>query len=260
MVNLFVNFREHLSIETQKEIETEMLSLADAGFSKRLFNLCGLAYRSFDIFEADGVTLFDLNRDELNVELKESFDLVTNFGTTEHVVNQFLAMKSIHEAVALNGLIYHDLPMGGYLEHGYFCYTPLLFRDIAKANDYEIVFHAYSKGGPTVAPRYMFENGYPETSYINFGIEVIFRKTALAPFRLPLELSTSVGLDPSFSDRYDLQISSANALLLADKINTNHMLSENLSISDSMDLSKVRASELVREFLYRLRRRVTFGK
>jgi hypothetical protein len=55
-----------------------------------LGDLCrqiGLDYLALDIFEGRDVLCFDLNRASLSQELRESFDLVLNFGTTEHVFN-----------------------------------------------------------------------------------------------------------------------------------------------------------------------------
>ena len=43
----------------------------------------------------------------------------------------------------------------------------------------------------------MVENGYPEREYYDCGIECILRKNQSAPFRMPLETSTSLGLSKS---------------------------------------------------------------
>lgn len=90
-------------------------------------NACGFKYCALDIFDAEDTILFDLNLHEVPKNLHQQFDLVTNFGTTEHVINQLLAMKTIHNLAKSGGIIYHDLPMSGYHYHGYFSYTPLFF-------------------------------------------------------------------------------------------------------------------------------------
>ena len=54
----------------------------------------------------------------------------------------------------------------------------------------------YSRAGsPTFAPGFMTDNGYPEPHYFDFGIEFIFQKTSPDPFRMPLETSTSLGVN-----------------------------------------------------------------
>lgn len=41
----------------------------------------------------------------------------------------------------------------------------------------------------------MTGNGYPEPHYFDCGIEFIFQKTSSAPFWMPLETSTSLGIN-----------------------------------------------------------------
>lgn len=83
--------------------------------------------------------IFDLNYDVIDDDKKEYYDVVLNFGTTEHVFNQWNSFEVMHDALKVGGVLYSVLPASGYLDHGYYCYTPLFFADLAKANGYEIV-------------------------------------------------------------------------------------------------------------------------
>lgn len=180
----------------------ELQKLADGGFMSELLEKCGMDYVALDIFQAPKTTIFDLNFEEPGEELRGQFDLVTNFGTTEHILNQLQALKTMHEVTKPGGLMYHDLPLGGFLQHGYFCYTPVLFEHIAKANNYTVVFQGYAKGNYVQATRTMAERGYPDPGYYDYGIETILRKTSDAPFRAPLETSTSLGLEDEVGNAY----------------------------------------------------------
>lgn len=174
----------------------ELRRLADGGKMSRLMEMCGFSYCAFDIFADDKVTLLDINLHDLPPQFADRFDLVTNFGTTEHVFDQVRAFRLMHDAAKTGGIIYHDLPMGGYLYHGYFNYTPLLFRHMAIANDYEIIFEHYGiSNAPTPVSPDMAENGFGDTHYRDAAIEFALKKTTNAPFRLPLEIGTSLGLD-----------------------------------------------------------------
>jgi len=176
--------------------DAEIAALANRGMLTRTLKACGFSYRALDIFDAEDTTLFDLNLQDPGEDLTGKFDLVTNFGTTEHVINQYRSMKTMHELAKPGGLIYHDLPFSGYHNHGYFCYNPLLFRHLADANGYRIVMQHYSKAAvPTKAPAFMTENGYSDPHYFDAGIEFIFQKTSAAPFRMPLETSTSLDVN-----------------------------------------------------------------
>jgi hypothetical protein len=90
------------------------------------------------------------------------------------------------------------LPLSGFHTHGYFSYNPLLFNEVAAANQYEVILQGYSKGARASAPAFMRENGFPDGEYYDFGIEFILQKTADAPFRVPLETSTSLGVSDAF--------------------------------------------------------------
>jgi hypothetical protein len=178
--------------------EAEYERLADGGLMATLMAACGFDYQALDIFEAERTTLFDLNVDAPGKALAGRFDLVTNFGTTEHVINQLRCFRTMHELARVGGILYHDLPHGGFPDHGYFHYTPRFFEDLARANDYAVEALRISQGEsrrPTDALRAL---GYRTESYFDFGVEAVLRKTGDRPFAVPLETSTSRVLDVGF--------------------------------------------------------------
>lgn len=171
--------------------------MAASGWMADLMTDCGFDYTAIDIFESNKTILFDLNADKVPADLAGQFDLVTNFGTTEHILNQYNCFLTAHEFTKTGGLIYHDLPMGGYFFHGYFSYTPMFFMHLADANEYEIVYRYYWKApgdaGATPAAPELTAHGWPESWVQDWGIEFVFRKTTAAPFRLPIEIGTAAG-------------------------------------------------------------------
>ena len=126
--------------------------VASGGQLGHLLRGAGFDYTAFDIFEAPDTKVMDLNIQIVPPDLQGQFDLVTNYGTTEHVLNQMLAIRSIHDLAKPHGLIHHDLPMGGYYLHCYFTYNPSLFHDLATANGYRLVFQEISSGSWRRAP------------------------------------------------------------------------------------------------------------
>jgi SAM-dependent methyltransferase len=167
-------------------------------------------YLAFDIFQAPGTRIFDLNREGLPPDLAGRFDLVLNFGTTEHVLNQFNAFKVIHEALAPGGLAFHQLPMTGWFDHGYFNYNPRLFADLAAANRYDLERLDFSEPqgfwrveewvklpanakNPVDFQTSLALLGESSPAVPNGLVNVLVRKTQVAPFRLPLDVLTSGG-------------------------------------------------------------------
>lgn len=112
---------------------------ANGAFVGELFERVGMNYVSFDIADGYKTVILDLNRAQLPPRLHAKFDLVLNFGTTEHILNQFNCFQVMHDATKVGGHIYHSLPAIGYVDHGYITYTGRFFFDIAGYNEYEIV-------------------------------------------------------------------------------------------------------------------------
>lgn len=89
-----------------------------------------------------GTHMVDLNK-PLGVQngarrLLGQFDLVTDFGTTEHVFDFCQAWRTIHELGKPGSLIAFEKPYQGYPEHGFYNVHQTLILDLAHANGYEI--------------------------------------------------------------------------------------------------------------------------
>lgn len=176
--------------------DSQLEKIADGGFLGELLTFAGFRYVALDIFDAPRTILFDLNRHAPGPNLRGRFDMVLNFGTTEHVFNQFAAFQTIHDLAKPGGTIYHDLPMAGFFDHAFFRYDPLFFRSLIAANDYTLVAQQFSTGYPKPSTSEMRKNGLTVESFHDVGIEVIIRKMQDTPFRVPLEQSTSLSTKP----------------------------------------------------------------
>ncbi len=96
-------------------------------------------YASIDTNGHNNAHVFDMNKDlATDYGYHEKFDLVTNFGTTEHICNQAQIFKNMHDLCTINGLMIGIVPFQGALNHGFFNYQPLFFEHIALANDYDM--------------------------------------------------------------------------------------------------------------------------
>jgi hypothetical protein len=166
-------------------------------------DLADIEYNSIDVCPGLKTEILDLNFDQIPARLRGRYDVVLNFGTTEHIFNQWNCFEVIHDALKAGGVVYHQLPSSGYLDHGYYCYTPLFFKEIAQANGYQIEalevtpagessFEGLgipSRSGDTLlhAPGSLNENDrVPATN-----MHVILRKVADTRFRVSLEIATA---------------------------------------------------------------------
>lgn len=168
-----------------------------------LLELCGMKYKSLDISPMYNTDIFDLNFQNVATQDCGNADVVLNFGTTEHVFNQFNAFKVIHDLCSLNGFMVHCLPCSGYCDHGFFQYTGRFFYELAGINNYEIIYSSYEglsyfdlllsdKQYATIFPalkKYISSDKIEIPSYCHF---IIYKKIKNVPFSISLETSTSV--------------------------------------------------------------------
>ena len=107
--------------------------------SYQFFKMFGLKeVHAIDYSEIDGADIiFDLNT-ELPDELKGRFDYIIDGGTLEHIFDVAKAMKNISEMLCVGGTVIHILPVGGYVDHGFYSFSPTFFLDFYKLNGYDI--------------------------------------------------------------------------------------------------------------------------
>ncbi len=91
----------------------------------------------------------DLNRDlAADYDFHATFDLVTNLGTGEHVFDQRRVFENIHNLTKPGGLMLHVMPFVNWINHGFYNFNPVLYADLAAANDYGILrLGVANKGG-----------------------------------------------------------------------------------------------------------------
>lgn len=93
---------------------------------------------ALDISNYEGADiLLDLN--EKLPDKHRTFDFVMNIGTLEHVYNVATAMKSICELTKRGGYILNIGPAAGYVDHGFFSFSPAFFEDFYFENGYETI-------------------------------------------------------------------------------------------------------------------------
>ena len=163
----------------------EMCALSDMGLAAEAFRHAGFEYESFDVNDSLATMRFDLNTDSVGDSHRHRYDLVTNFGTTEHVFNQLNAFRVMHDLTREGGHMWHSVPLSGMVDHSLFSYHPKFFHHLAKNNFYEIVevevipmsddikgfpdFHQHLKGAEHFGARDNF-------------FQVVFRKPNSLPF------------------------------------------------------------------------------
>lgn len=162
-------------------------ALAGAPLSRDVLTALGARYESVDLTEAATIR-GDLNTYRVPADLRNSFDLVGNFGTTEHVFNQANCFEVIHDFAKVGGHMVHFVPMTGCIFHCLYKYDPKYFILLARENDYEIVYAGFGglERGREIDDRFETWARYDAartTRCDSHLVEVILRKTVDQAFR-----------------------------------------------------------------------------
>ncbi len=107
--------------------------------ARLLYEALGLNYQCVDIDGRVGSLVLDMNFDGAPPEHVGRYDLVTNHGTSEHLLNQYNVFKLMHDFARPGGIMIHAVPFTVHLEHGFFNYQPNFFECLARYNSYEIL-------------------------------------------------------------------------------------------------------------------------
>jgi SAM-dependent methyltransferase len=185
-------------------------------YISELFDLTpSIFYTSYDVCPALKTEIFDLNREACPPRYRGTFDVVLNFGTTEHIIDQVNCFRVMHDALRVGGVAVHQVPTIGWHGHGYVAYQPLFFDDLIRANGYEFIDRWYTRWQSsdldaaidirdpwTPASRASGEAEAPR-SVPNYNLNIILAKRVDAPFRISLELATShAALAAEVGERY----------------------------------------------------------
>jgi hypothetical protein len=79
---------------------------------------------------------FDLNQP---VDLPQQFDVVINHGTAEHIFRAAQVFQTMHDYTAPGGLMIHESPLVGMVDHGFYNLLPGLFVKLAERNQYQLL-------------------------------------------------------------------------------------------------------------------------
>ncbi|MGD9722053.1 MAG: hypothetical protein AB7O59_09925 [Pirellulales bacterium] len=73
------------------------------------------------------------------VTLSRRFNVIINHGTAEHVFNIAQVFRTMHDWTVPGGMMIHESPFTGWIDHGFYNLQPTLFVDVAEYNGYQIL-------------------------------------------------------------------------------------------------------------------------
>jgi len=165
--------------------------------AREFWTWLGFVYTSIDIDGSPGSIPLDLNYDRAPEPVRGQYDLVTNFGTTEHVANQLNAFELIHDLVAPGGIMIHELPVHGHVNHGLVNYNFKFFWMLARSNHYKFIDAILSREMEEDLPDNIVEflsefAQDPPSAFrsTDAGLRVVLQKRFDIPFVPPIDVNT----------------------------------------------------------------------
>ena len=173
------------------------------GSSKFFYELLGIKeYTSIDINGEYNSIPHDLNKPFTDETKFNKFDIVTDYGSCEHVFNVGECYRTLHNLLKPNGLMIIDQAL--LKGNGYFKFDETFIEGIATANGYKILYNSYviSTGNKTEngtwnqfhIPRNSdllnvldFSKLKKISSQHNIGIYAVMQKTKNEEFKMPYE-------------------------------------------------------------------------
>jgi len=178
----------------------------DAPWARQFWTWLELSYAAIDIDGSPGSIAMDLNYDDVPAALLGKYQLVTNFGTTEHVANQLNAFKIIHDLTDIGGVMIHNVPAQGMFNHGLVNYSPKFFWLLSRSNGYRWLHMDFTHSGdarglPSDMTQYIagFVPNFVERSNnyhaVDCGLIAIMQKVYDIPYVAPLDVNTGTHSD-----------------------------------------------------------------
>lgn len=158
-------------------------------------------YRNFCFCGPSRVVSIDLHGTDaaLQIDLNEpiwleggQFDIIVNHGTAEHIFNIGQVFRTMHDWCKVGGLMLHEAPFTGWVDHGFYNLQPTLFYDVAAANGYEIescaVAHLQTRLIWRIASQANLVELVKAGGVLNNSVLfVAMRKTNSEAFRVPMQ-------------------------------------------------------------------------
>lgn len=181
------------------DIVAAIRNAAQGDHKHRLFHLAKAVYGAlFDPTRLDAVDFngtpsalkLDLNEP---IALERQYDVTINNGTAEHIFNVGQFFKTMHECTKPDGLMFHDAPFTGWIDHGFYTLQPTLFFDVAAVNGYELLGMFYFDWQAKVLEKVFGRGAIPaliqkHKAEKNTNLIAVLRKAATeSPFISPFQ-------------------------------------------------------------------------
>lgn len=166
------------------EIDAPLFAIA------RIFYEVFYAPRAVEAIDYNGI---DSHKLDLNgpIDLGRQFDVCIDNGTAEHVFNIGQVFRTMHDHTRPGGVMIHDVPFTGHIDHGFYGIHSTLFFDLCLWNGYDMLSMSYIDADKVVDFQHrddivtMMEKG--EIARDSHWFVILRRPPTAEPFRVPVQ-------------------------------------------------------------------------
>lgn len=121
--------------------------------AKEIYSSLGVEHISIDLNGENGALPIDLDKPVPFIFLNQ-FDVITNYGTLEHVNNQVQAFKNVHDMCKKDGIMIHVLPPpGNWPKHCRYYYSEKFMKKLARICEYQMINYKSLDKSEYAAPK-----------------------------------------------------------------------------------------------------------
>jgi SAM-dependent methyltransferase len=225
------------------------------GSASELHLALGMNYACVDLDPSFDSIALDLNFDPAPAEHRGRYDLVTNHGTSEHIMNQLNVFQVMHDFTKPGGLMLHAVPFTVHLEHGFFNYQPNFFDALARYNGYKTL-------GMWVGPDWQLTSLVPwESGLLDYLVlnaktthllVVLLRRLHEAAFCVPFQGHYETMIPDAAAVRYSLVVDGE----LYDGKRFKQLSKAGKIVDSSRRVDEIGGRDLMRELRRRIMRRI----
>lgn len=190
--------------------------------SREFWQSLGFHYTCLDFDGHRDSVALDLNKDDVPGRFRGAFDLLVNTGTTEHVANQDNAFRVMHDLCRPGGIMIHEVPAGGLLNHGMFNYNMKFFWHLCRYNNYKPLYLRLASYLSSPVPQNIIDSNTQfsgEGEFVDSNctvpdlmITAVLQKPSAAPYVTPLDIPPDLIEKPTRPVLFKRMLRSASAL------------------------------------------------
>lgn len=137
---------------------------------------------ALDVSDYQGAKLICNLNESIHAKYYEQYDVIIDAGTLEHLSNIAVAVNNIFSLLRVDGIYYFSSPCDGWVDHGFFQFSPTFYKDLVFKNPKLLLLENLSLLGNESTMNVMNSSNLRVSSFVTshdkINIKGVIRKIA----------------------------------------------------------------------------------